>query len=57
MLAGQLVRYCEYATGALDGFTSETAIPWWEEVRSDTEFLERLREESAPFAAPGAPSA
>ncbi|MBT3072473.1 MULTISPECIES: hypothetical protein [Streptomyces] len=57
MLAGQLVRYCEYATGALDGFTSETAIPWWEEVRSDTEFLARLREESAPFAAPGAPSA
>ncbi|WP_186343652.1 hypothetical protein [Streptomyces sp. CFMR 7] len=57
VLSGQLVRYCEYATGALDGFTSETAIPWWEEVRSDTEFLERLREESAPFAAPGAPSA
>nr|WP_185907189.1 hypothetical protein [Streptomyces sp. WAC04770] len=57
VLAGQLVRYCEYATGALDGFTSETAIPWWEEVRSDTEFLARLREESAPFAAPGAPSA
>ncbi|MFB8124905.1 hypothetical protein ACFVG1_28775 [Streptomyces bacillaris] len=56
-LAGQLVRYGEHVTGRPDGLTSEdTTAPWWEEVRSDTEFLERLRKESAPFAAPGAPS-